>query len=405
MKNKRLGILLMIIAALSGAFILLYLFMDVKLIGDKEHELCIYDEYFENGCRGKLLGFDLNNISISDNIDNREFGDYSVDYEISFLFLRKRITRNVHVIDNKKPTIKLKGNDTYFLSLDDEYLELGYSAYDNYDLDITDKVIVSGNIDTSKVGDYLIAYEAFDSSGNKAVVNRKVIVRENNYLACSVSEFWLADIFPEIIIEPQAAAVDYFDEVVLIGDSNTWFLYKWSSLINADQCWGKRNLNMTEINSSVFDNFVDGKQRTLDESIDEFKPKYLIISPGIGSPLFMNNTDKYVEELKKCIDYLRNEHPEITFAFVAILPINDGQLSKEFQKRINIYNYYLAEVCYNYDVKLINFSDTIRGEDGYGLPYKFVYSETNEEDRGFHLSTATRADYVDYLKHCDIKGD
>ena len=399
-KNKLIIIILLSIILLIPA--IMYFMLDIKLIGDREYEQTVNEKYFDSGCRASIFGMPLE-VKESSNVDTSKIGDYEVEYTAHFAFINKSVKRTVHVLDNVKPDLVLNGSNELFLGLDEEYEEPGFSANDNYDGDLTDKVLVEGKVDNSKEGIYEIKYSVKDSSDNTREVIRKIEVKKNNALSLSIKDFWLEDIFPEIILKPQEEEIDYFDDVVLLGDSNTWFLYKWSHLIKAEQCWGKRNLNIAEINSSVFTNYVDEKERTLKESIELYHPEYLIISPGIGSPLFMKDTEKYKVELKNCIEYLRTEHPEITFAFSAILPINEGQLYKEFQKEINIYNYYLAEICHNYKVNLINFADTIRDEEGYAIVSKMVYNPEKPEDQGFHLSEDTRRDYIDYLKHIDLR--
>ena len=401
--KKKIILCAVLAVLLAGIIASLYIFLDIQVIGDEDYYQTVYDTYSDGGARATLFGRELNNVVTESDVDTGKFGDYTVRYSTSFAFFHKEAERHVHVIDDKKPSITLKGNSECFVSVNGEYKEMGYEATDNYDGDISGKVTVSGSVDTAKEGTYEIKYSVSDSSGNKREVTRKVEVKPNKGLSAYVSEFWLADYFPDIILYPEEKENGYFDEEVLLGDSNTWFLFQWSHLIKAEQCWGKRNLNMTEINSSTFFNFTDGKERTLKESIETFKPRYLIINPGIGSPLFMRDTEKYVNELEACIDYLRNEHPEITFVFSAILPINDGQLSREFQSQINVYNYLLAEVCHNHKVYLINFSDTIRGKDGYAITSKMVYNMEDINDQGFHLSEETRKDYIDYLKHIDIR--
>ena len=50
------------------------------------------------------------------------------------------------------------------------------TAFDNYDGDLTDKVIITGTVNTNVVGIYYITYEVADSSGNKKQIQRQIIV-------------------------------------------------------------------------------------------------------------------------------------------------------------------------------------------------------------------------------------
>ncbi len=77
-----------------------------------------------------------------------------------------------------KPEITLVG-DNIEIKLNEEYVEPGFSAYDNIDGDISSSVIIETNLDTSKIGDYEIKYFVKDSSGNSTQSIRKVKVTPN----------------------------------------------------------------------------------------------------------------------------------------------------------------------------------------------------------------------------------
>ena len=81
-------------------------------------------------------------------------------------------------IDEDKPVINLKGDSVIYLYGNTKYQEPGYSAEDNCDGDITDKVVVSGEV-LDDIGEYTINYTVVDSSNNKSVITRKVI-RKNS---------------------------------------------------------------------------------------------------------------------------------------------------------------------------------------------------------------------------------
>lgn len=80
--------------------------------------------------------------------------------------------------DYVKPEITLTGSDIE-LKLGEEYTELGYSAIDNIDGDITSNVVVSSNFDKNKIGTYEVVYSVSDSSNNKIEVKRTIKVIAN----------------------------------------------------------------------------------------------------------------------------------------------------------------------------------------------------------------------------------
>ena len=80
--------------------------------------------------------------------------------------------------DTEKPVIELFGDATVKISVGDEYVEAGAVATDNVDGDITKKIKITGKVDTKKEGEYVIKYTVSDKAGNKATVERKVIVEK-----------------------------------------------------------------------------------------------------------------------------------------------------------------------------------------------------------------------------------
>lgn len=87
-----------------------------------------------------------------------------------------KLIRNIRVIDKEKPIITLNGDDTIYLYVGDEYIENGATSKDNYDGDLTDKIIIENNIDNKNEGEYSVYYSVKDSSNNESSVKRKIIV-------------------------------------------------------------------------------------------------------------------------------------------------------------------------------------------------------------------------------------
>src|SRR5690606_2241154 len=60
----------------------------------------------------------------------------------------------------------------------DPYVEPGATAQDNFDGDVSDKIEISGDVDTSTIGTYTVTYTVSDSVGNVATAERTVNVVE-----------------------------------------------------------------------------------------------------------------------------------------------------------------------------------------------------------------------------------
>ena len=177
----RIAVLFFLISLLSVAaaayFILFQLnefSLEIELIGDKS--LCVeYGEAFQDpGVRVILRGtqFCTDGIEVdssaaaSGSVNVQKIGKYQLHYHCRFLGMEANAERTVRVMDTVCPVITLTPDDPG-LQPAPEYQEAGYSAYDNYDGDITDKVLR-----TPENGK--ITYSVIDSSGNPTYVEREI---------------------------------------------------------------------------------------------------------------------------------------------------------------------------------------------------------------------------------------
>lgn len=74
-----------------------------------------------------------------------------------------------------RPTISLLGERTQYLTLGTDYLETGAIAADEQDGDISIDIVISGDVNTSTVGDYFVRYAVTDSSGTVAIEQVRIV--------------------------------------------------------------------------------------------------------------------------------------------------------------------------------------------------------------------------------------
>ncbi len=170
---------LIIISIITGYFIKLAIYGDEKKLSIKLKEgsatIEALKEYKEAGAIAKYRDKDISkDIKIKGTVDTKKPGEYTLYYTIKYKKISKTIKRVVSVEDHEKPVIELNGNTEveYFIGTD--YNELGYTANDNVDGDITNKVQVTNTIEKDKVGEYEVRYSVTDSSNNTFEVVRKV---------------------------------------------------------------------------------------------------------------------------------------------------------------------------------------------------------------------------------------
>lgn len=92
---------------------------------------------------------------------------YSAEYKDYFLDLGASVRRFVTVVDTCPPEITLVSAPEKFTIPGESYAEEGYSATDNYDGDLTDKVVAVES-------DGVVTYTVRDSSGNETIIQRPI---------------------------------------------------------------------------------------------------------------------------------------------------------------------------------------------------------------------------------------
>ena len=107
-------------------------------------------------------------VVITGNVDNSLVGSYKVSASVKYLFYNVKKEFIVNVVDKIAPSIVLKGDNPTYVCPNKDYVEDGYSAEDNYDGDITDKV-------ETVIEDNSVLYRVFDSSSNKGKIKREII--------------------------------------------------------------------------------------------------------------------------------------------------------------------------------------------------------------------------------------
>lgn len=136
---------------------------------------CPNSNYIEDGYKA----YDNVDGDITDRVV-KTIKDNKIYYSVSDSSGNKRIVyREIEYEDNEAPIITLNGGDTVYVFINHEYNDRGYSAFDNCEGDITSKVNISSDVDTSKVGEYNILYSISDGFSNKSTVSRKVIVYDD----------------------------------------------------------------------------------------------------------------------------------------------------------------------------------------------------------------------------------
>jgi hypothetical protein len=126
------------------------------------------------------LGGDLtSSIVATSTVDQDVIGTYTVKYNVSDAADNDatQVTRSVEVKDLTAPVIELIGGSPVFATEGVSYDELGATATDDYEGDLTSVMTRTSDVDTSNPGRYSVRYNVSDSKGNASVeVVREVVV-------------------------------------------------------------------------------------------------------------------------------------------------------------------------------------------------------------------------------------
>lgn len=167
-----------IIAAFAAVVACAVLFLnkwslELKLIGEETVHVEYGDTYTDEGADAEwsasILPF-LNEkveVTAEGNVDLKKTGTYTITYKADYKNEHQEITRTVIVEDTVPPQIVLKSDPDSYTPFNHPYEEEGFSASDNYDGDLSDKVV-------SEESDGEVIYTVSDSSGNSVKMVRTI---------------------------------------------------------------------------------------------------------------------------------------------------------------------------------------------------------------------------------------
>lgn len=164
-KYKCVGLLFLFLVVFGFFFVLS--FNMIKLEGERELVISYKDTYQELGYVFNFFNEDLSNeVVVDNNVVNGVVGNYQVNYYVDKFGIKFKRVRNVMVVDNDSPEITVE-NEVINICPNSEIPEFKYEALDEYDGDITSKVIRT-------VLDDEVLLSVKDSSNNESSLSVKI---------------------------------------------------------------------------------------------------------------------------------------------------------------------------------------------------------------------------------------
>ncbi len=167
-------VILLLSAVLLGllvtAFIIDWQSVSIHMHGDAENWIEYKTAFEDPGADAVFSGRFLRDpiplkVRTSGEVDAGALGSYTIVYRANFLFFAAKEKRIIHVVDTTAPVIELVTDENTFTLPGEVYEEEGFTAFDNVDGDITDKV-------KRHEENGIITYTVTDSSFNRTSVER-----------------------------------------------------------------------------------------------------------------------------------------------------------------------------------------------------------------------------------------
>jgi len=147
----------------------------LSLLGSSPMTVAHGASYAEPGATASDAKDGARTVTVSGSVNSSLVGSYNITYTASDISGNiSTTTRVVNVTDQTAPLITLNGASIATIPTGGSYSEVGATATDAVDVSVA--VTISGSVNTSMVGTYVLTYSAKDAGGNIGTVNRTIYV-------------------------------------------------------------------------------------------------------------------------------------------------------------------------------------------------------------------------------------
>ena len=157
-------------------------------------------------------------------------------------------TVKITVVDTTEPVIRLVGNAAMTIEAESAFADPGATALDNYDGDITTKIVATGTVNTSRTGTYTVTYNVSDAAGNAAepAIRTVTVIADNDTtkpVITLLGSSYVTVKLGKTYTDAGATALDLRDgnltsKIVTTGNVNTWWPRTYSVKYNVKDAAG-----------------------------------------------------------------------------------------------------------------------------------------------------------------------
>ena len=168
--------------------------------------------------------YSKNNVLVSGIVGTTEgvYNIYYYDQDTNNSLRRKIVIINNNQLKDNYPKIELNGNEVLYVTKGKAYQELGATAIDLVDGDISKNVVVNGSINTDMIGKQKISYTITNSQGYQNTIERVVnVVESDNYISADY-KIEPSSIVNNYVVITLSIYGDIYDYVILpSGEKNS----------------------------------------------------------------------------------------------------------------------------------------------------------------------------------------
>lgn len=298
-----LGILILAAAMIAGAMVIGYneFTLSLELLGEQEMVLEYGSDFQDPGAvadfRGTILLTEgaAPEITVEGSVDTSVVGEYTVTYNAQYWNYTQSVNRTVWVVDTQMPVITLVYQPGHYTLPGREYQEEGYTAYDDYDGDLTDRV-------ERTVTEEEVIYSVSDSSGNRTEIRRSIVYDDPVAPELTLLGQTEMSIYPGTeFVDPGYSAIDNCDgdisaNVTVEGSVDIWLPGTYELVYSVTDAYGNtaKAVRKVTVESVRYTGGTNGKVicLTFDDGPTDLTPYLLDILKkyNVKATFFVVNT-------------------------------------------------------------------------------------------------------------------
>ena len=194
-----------------------------------------------------------------------------------------------------------------------------------------------------------------------------------------------------LLTETADAGMDYLNDTLFLGDSNTVRLYN-NGLISLQQFCAKEGIGtQVALNEGIVTFKKDSSHYTIPQAVAMMKPRRVVMTfgtndTGMEVPDFIAHYTALIQAIQQSYPYT-----DIIVNTVPPVPVDHSNYPHMDQARIDDFNMALLDLCEQLGVRFLNSAEALKGSDGYGIADYYTSGD-------IHLKSAGLKAVLSYLR-------